>query len=179
MKTLRSVIFGIALLLLTSCNTMSSWSRNANPLVLTLELEERNVHSFEDLHLQLSLLNQSNSRLLVQSLGWRPSAPKGMFAMTIMIWDSFGIPVDQIPVFVNGDFPGEDTMTVLGPGEQKKRPIDLSFGYSASKFKSGKVYTIVAYYQNDLDVTKSIDGVDVPSWVGSIRSNKVTFVILP
>ena len=46
-------------------------------------------------------------------------------------------------------------------------------------FKRGEKYTIVAIYQNDLDITQTIDGVAVSSWIGSVRSNKETFVILP
>lgn len=46
-------------------------------------------------------------------------------------------------------------------------------------FDEGEKYTIVAVYQNELDMSKTIKGVVIPSWVGTIYSNEEMFVILP
>ena len=46
-------------------------------------------------------------------------------------------------------------------------------------FKKGETYTIVAIYQNYIDVTKSFTEGPVSSWVGSIRSNEETLYLLP
>ncbi|MBV6396080.1 MAG: hypothetical protein HFACDABA_01668 [Anaerolineales bacterium] len=46
-------------------------------------------------------------------------------------------------------------------------------------FDEEEKYTIVAVYQNKLDISKTIQGVLIPAWVGTIRSNEETFIILP
>lgn len=46
-------------------------------------------------------------------------------------------------------------------------------------FKKGETYTIMAVYQNDIEAPQTFDGMEIPSWIGSIRSNEETFTILP
>ena len=65
MKTFRFLISGLLLLLLTSCDAISSQYKDAHPLILKLEIAQREVNSFEDLYLQVSLKNQSDSSVLV------------------------------------------------------------------------------------------------------------------
>ena len=132
MKKYIYILSVLTLVLLVSCNVYQPPSRASDSLKLTLELKDRKVHSIDDLRLQLVLLNQSNSSLLVQNLGWRPAAPIGMFSITIMVLDSYGNSVDQIGSFVNSHPQGEDTMAALKPGWQLKDTIYLDRGFHAS-----------------------------------------------
>jgi len=181
MKSLRLLICGITLLLQASCNTISS--KNANPLMLTLEMDQHEISSFTDIQGYIYLLNQSDSSVLVHKRLYYFTFPIPPFIaeVQILISDSSGKLVYNDHVYPNYDLPSGDTMGVLKPNEQVARKIYHleSDGFSASMFKKGETYTIVAIYQNDLDITKTIDGVEVSSWVGSIRSNEETFVILP
>lgn len=180
MEKIALVICGLALLLLSSCNIDKTPPNDPDSLLLTVEIKEREVHSFEDLNIQLNLSNQSKINLLVQKdLIWRPESPVGMFAITIVILDSSGNSVEQFGSFVNAHPQGEDTLIVLESGKQLTTVKQLENGYHASDFKKGEIYTIFAIYQNSISVTKNINGVDVSSWVGSIRSNEETFTILP
>ena len=182
MKTLRFMACGLALLLLTSCNAVSSQSRNANPLVLTLEITQKEVHSFDDIQCQITLSNQSDTSVLVHrrlfSLPF-PAVPP-LAETLILISDSSGNLVANESLSPNYVHPSADTLGVLRPGDMVKKIIYLDgVGFWESLFKKGETYTIVAIYQNELDITKTIDGLDVSSWVGSVRSNAETFIILP
>ena len=179
-KYLRLAASVMLLLLLASCMMASSPTVEKEPINLKLTLTKTKIHSLEDLNIQLNLSNQSNTSLLVQKdLIWRPEAPVGMFAITIVILDSSGNSIEPFGTFVNAHPQGEDTLIVLESGKQLTTVKQLEEGYHASDFKNGETYTIFAIYQNNISVTKTIDGVDVLSWVGSIRSNEETFTILP
>jgi hypothetical protein len=182
MKILRSVIFGIALLLLTSCNTVSSWSRNATPLVLTLEIAQREIHSFEEIRCQVTLLNQGDTNILVHSRLHYVAIPipASISEMLILIFDSSGNRIAK-QYYPNYAPPSIDTLEELQPGDQVTKIFYLrtSGFFDSSLFKQGEKYTIVAIYQNNIDINKTIDGVEAPAWIGSIRSNEETFIILP
>jgi hypothetical protein len=181
MKMLRFVIFGIALLLLTACNAFQPPERNPKTLSLTLEMSQKEVRSIEDSQVQVTLSNQSDSSVLVHkrlhSLPYL--VPPGRTELLILISDSSGKPIDNTLIKFDFHPPDEDTLGVLKPGEKIEKTIYLELGFDDFMFKKGEKYTIVAIYQNGLDITRTIEGVDVFSWIGSIRSNEETFVILP
>lgn len=181
MKSTYAIVCVLALVILTSCNEYQPPSRNPNTLLLTVEIKQREVRSLDDLHIQIYLSNRSESSVLVHKrLYWLSfPAPSSMTEVAISISDASGKLVDEMGFFVNRQYPGENTLDVLEPGEQIKKTIYLKNGFHENTFKKGEKYTIVVIYQNDLDITKTIDGVDVPSWVGSVRSNAETFIILP
>jgi hypothetical protein len=106
-------------------------------------------------------------------------APPFTTELAVLISGTSGKPVDEKGFYVNRDSPSEKTLGRLKPGEQIGKMIYLKHGFHESTLKSGETYTIVVIYQNDLDITQTIGGVEVPAWVGSIRSNEETFVILP
>jgi hypothetical protein len=68
---------------------------------------------------------------------------------------------------------------MMKPGEQIKKRIYLEHGFHTGMFNKGEIYYVVAVYQNDVEATQVIGGVNVPAWVGLIRSNVEMFVILP
>lgn len=174
--------FGLVLVLLTACNAFLPAQNNPNTLSLKLEIVQRDVKPLDDLYIQVYLANQSNSSVLVhERLHSLPfPIPPLMTEVLILISDSSGNLVDNTLFHSNYSFPSEDTLTVLKPGEEIERTYHLvSVGFWERLFKKGEKYTIVVVYQNDIDMNKMIDGVEVPAWVGSIRSNEETFVILP
>lgn len=181
MKTLRFATLGLALLLLTSCNTVSSWSRNAHPLVLTLEITADNDTSFESIRGQIILKNQSDSDLLVNGrlLVLPQQAPPRLAVVLLLINDSAGNIFDTGNHKIDYDSPREKDLVLLKPGEQIVKFFYLSGWFFPSEFQKGEPYTLTVIYQNDFEITKTIDGSDVSSWVGSLRSNEETFVILP
>jgi hypothetical protein len=182
MRFFRFPVLGMTLLLLTACNAVSSKYNNAHQLVLKLETKQREVHSLEDLSLQVTLLNQSASSVLVHKrLFWLPypDIPWGMSEMVILISDSSGNLIKDMGFFVKYQFPGEDTLDVLKPGEQIMKTVHPGSLLHEFTFTVGEKYTVVAVYRNELDIAKTIDRVEVPAWVGTIRSNEETFVILP
>ena len=182
MRNLRFVIVGIVVLLLTSCNAVSYKNNRDIPLVLTLEISQREVHSFDDLQCQIILLNQSDTSVLVHKRLWWmpfPDAPPSAIEMLILISDSHGNFLYNV-YFPKYEPPNEGTLGVLQPGEQIMKSIHLNGSrFGEDLFKYREAYTIVAIYRNHLDVTKNIIGGDVSFWVGSVRSNEEYFIILP
>ncbi|MBI5294299.1 MAG: hypothetical protein HY869_02405 [Chloroflexi bacterium] len=176
MKSLRLALCGFVLLLLTACSSIES-----KPLKLELALQQKEFHSLDEIRFQVFLSNQSDSDLLVHKrLSWMAyPAPPFITELAILISDASGKPVDEKGFYVNRDSRSEKTLGRLKPGEQIGKMIYLKHGFQESTLKSGETYTIVVIYQNDLDITQTIGGVEVPSWVGSVRSNEETFVILP
>ena len=96
-----------------------------------------------------------------------------------MIHDSRGNVIDTQNSKIDYAFPSEKNLEILKPGEQIVSFFDLYAWFRPSKFQRGETYTFMAVYQNGIDITKTIDGIEVPSWVGSVRSNEETFIILP
>jgi len=176
MKSLRFLFFGLALLLLTACSSVEN-----TPLKLDLKFQQKDFHSFDEIHFQVFLSNQSDSDILVhKSLSWVAfPAPSFITVLMILISDDSGEPVDEKGFFVNRASPSEKTLGRLKPGEKIGQMIYLTAGFHESTFKVGKTYTIVVIYQNNIEATQTIGGVEVPSWVGSLRSNVETFIISP
>lgn len=183
MKKYIFVYCALALLFLSACSTGTSQINSANTLVLTLKLNSTEAHSFDDLQVQIVLANQSHTSFLVHSRLYYFGVPvAAKFAeMLILISDSNGNEVANYHAYPNYNWPSVDTLIELQPGEKVSRIFYLKTGdfFNETMFKRGEKYTIVAIYQNDLDITQTIDGVAVSSWIGSVRSNEDTFVILP
>jgi hypothetical protein len=176
MKSLRLALYGFVLLLLTACSSVEN-----SPLELKLELRDHEVHSIEEVRGLVYLTNQSDSSLLVHSrlfllpLQASPYASEGL----LLIYDSSGNRVVNRHLRIDYRYPSEETLHLLKPGKKFATSFYLSSWFYPSELKQGEKYTIAVIYQNDIDITKTIGGIDVPSWVGTVRSNKETFVILP
>jgi hypothetical protein len=100
--------------------------------------------------------------------------------LLILISDSAGNFIYNARYFPNYQLPGDDTLTVLRPKEMiTKKITNLDIKFDENMFSRGEKYTIVAVYQNDLDVTRNSMEGNVSSWVGTVRSNEETFIILP
>ena len=99
--------------------------------------------------------------------------------MVLSISDSSGNLVRDMGYYSNYHFPSENELEALKPGEKVIIAIHPKQLLHEFNFRKGETYTIFAIYRNEFDVTKIIDGVEVPAWVGSGRSNEETFVILP
>lgn len=180
MKYVRSILFGMILLFLIGCSS-ASVSKESAPLVLKLEIAKHEVQSFSELKCQVTLTNQSTSGMLVnRRLFMLPyPAPSSWAEMLILISDSHGNYVDNYDKYIDYPYPSAEMLKPLGPGEQIEKKVYQSFGIWPSLFKKGETYTIVVVYQNNFDVSKVIDGVNVPAWVGAIQSNEETFSISP
>ena len=181
MKLPHFLSCALALVLLTSCNVTSSQPGNTNPLTLTLEITPQEVYAIEDIQGQIVLSNQGDSDLLVhRRLHLLPfPAPTAASEVYLMLSDSSGNLIYDKYYSPRYDWPSEDTLSVIKPEEQIRKKIYLYLGFYMDMFKKGETYTIVVVYQNDIVATQTIDGVEVSSWVGSIRSNEETFTILP
>ena len=178
---LRFLVIDLMLFLLVSCLAEPPLPKKTDSLLLDLTLNQNKVHSVEDISGVVILTNQSNINVLVhRRLFYMPfPGPSDAMEMYIMVSDSSGNLVYMKYFTAKYDLPSENTLSLLKPGEHIERRINLYRGFDTSMFRKGEKYTIVAVYQNDLDVTKTIDGVIVSSWVGSVRSNEETFFILP
>lgn len=180
MKCLR---FVACVLLLSSCAITSSSTVEKEPISLKLALTKTEVHSFDDIQFQVILTNQGDTSFLVHSrlyfVGVPVDAP--FSEMLILISDSKGNEVANYHAYPNYEWPSVVTLTELKPEDEVSRIFYLrsSSFFNETMFKRGEKYTIVAIYQNDLDITQTINGVAVSSWIGSVRSNEETFVILP
>lgn len=181
-RFLRFFICGLMLLVLASCGGMPSSSQETSPIVLDLFVEPGIIKSIDDLHIEVVLTNQSDKRILVHrgSFCLPFPGPSWITAMYLLVSDSSGNLVFNETYTPKHGLPSEDTLAVLKPAGQIKENLYLnSLGFSTDMFKKGKRYTIVVIYQNEIDVTKSFTEGPVSSWVGSIRSNEETFIILP
>ena len=183
MKYLRFAASVMLLLLLVACTITSSPTVEKEPINLKLALTKTEVHSFDDIQVQIVLANQSDTSFLVHSRLYFVGVPVDArwAEMLILISDSSGNEVANYHVYPNYVPPNVDTLTELKPGDEVSKIFYLrsSLFFYEKMFKRGEKYTIVAIYQNDLDITQTIDGVAVSSWIGSVRSNEETFIILP
>ena len=183
MKCLRFATYVTLLLLLVSCTTTSSQTVEKESISLKLTLTKSEVHSFDDIQFQVILTNQGDTSFLVHSRLYYFGVPVDArwAEMLILISDSSGNEVANYHVYPNYDPPSVDTLTELQPGDKVSKIFYLRSGdfFNKTMFKRGEKYTIVAIYQNDLDITQTIDGIAVSSWIGSVRSNEEIFVILP
>ena len=178
MKTVYFVTYGLLLILSVSCN-FSSFQKA--PLDLKLELRENEVHSVNEIRGSISLTNQSDSALLVHSrLHISPQqAPATVSELLLLVYDSSGNLIDRGNIKIDFEYPSEKTLNMLRPGKKSTTFFSLSLWFLPSELRIGETYTIKAIYQNEINLTKTFDGIDVPSWVGKIQSNEVTFIILP
>jgi hypothetical protein len=147
-----------------------------------LKIEPKVVHAFEDAQVVVTVTNQGDSNVLGHNrLHAMPYlVPSTLSELLILISDSHGKPVENGEYRANYQLPSSDTLAILKFGENISTRIYLDgIGFWPSLFEKGEKYTIVAVYQNLIDVTQTIDGTEISSWIGSIRSNEETFVILP
>ena len=178
-----SILF---LLLFSSC--IANPTATASPTIgdgairFDLVLPTNEFHSFDEVNFQVVLTNQSDKSILVHSRLHYVSmyVPASISEMLILIFDSSGNRIVR-QCDLNYAGPSIDTLEELQPGKQITQTLYLrdSCFFDDSLFTTGEKYAIVATYQNELDVTQTIDGVDVSSWVGSVQSNEVTFTIKP
>jgi hypothetical protein len=181
MKTLHCAFCGLLLLLITSCGAVPPLSKNANPLNLTLKITHDAGSSFESFCGQIILKNQSDSDLLVNDrLHILPQLAAPNFSeVLLLIYDSLDNPLDKQHGYIDFELPNKDMFVALKPDEQVFKFFCLSTWFLSSDFQQGEKYTIFVIYQNQIEATQTLDGVEVPAWVGSIRSNEETFVISP
>jgi hypothetical protein len=178
MKPVSFVIYGLFLLLTVSCNSSSS---QKTPLDLKLELRENEVHSVDEIRGSISLTNRSASAWLVHSrlhISAR-QGPPAFSELLVLVYDSAGNLIDRSNIKAQFELPSEKTINLLNPGKKSTTFFNLSTWFFPDELHAGETYTIEFIYQNEIDVTKTFDGIEVPSWVGTIRSNKETFIILP
>ena len=182
MKLHTCIISGLMLILLTACNLQSPQLNISDPLVLTLEIAQEDVHSGDGIKAKVTLTNRGESAVLVhRRLSWLPyPAPSKGVEMLILLFDSSGNSIVNESFNPHGYLPpSTDTLDALGPGKQVIREVYIPREYYASLIKPAEKYKLIAIYQNEYELTNTINGVEVPAWVGSIRSNEVTFTILP
>ena len=186
MKWFFSVASVLLFLLILSCaespSVTSSLTINNGPIRLNLVLLTNEFHSFDEINFQVVLANQGDKSILVHSRLHHVAipVPASISEMLILIFDSSGNRIAR-EYHPNYALPSIDTLEELQPGDQVTQIFYLrtSGFFDRSLFKQGEKYTIVAIYQNDINTMKTINGIEVPSWVGSIESNRVTFTILP
>jgi hypothetical protein len=178
MKKYIFVYCAFALLFLSACSTGTLEANSTTTLALTLNLNRTEAHSVDDIQVDVTLSNQGDSDLLVHKrLYWLAfPVPPPVIELLILIKDSAGNLVMYENQYPNIEHPDNGTLAVLKPGEQVERVILISGDYP---IKTGEKYTIYAIYQNGLDVKRTVDGIGISSWVGTIESNKETFTILP
>ncbi|MBI3175221.1 MAG: hypothetical protein HYZ25_15960 [Chloroflexi bacterium] len=181
MKIKQSIICILVLIFLVSCAKHQPSSENPNTLSIKIEAKQNEFTSFEDVNFQVYLSNQSDSDVLVHTrLSWMAfPCPSSACELEVLILDSFGKPLNEKGFFVNRDTPSADTLSLLKPEEKIGKIVYLKSGFHENTFEEGHKYTIVVIYHNDINITKTINNLEVPSWVGSIRSNEETFTILP
>ena len=178
MKTVKFLMYGLFLILTVSCSI--SLSQKA-PLDLKLELRESEVHSVNEIRGVITLTNQSDSPLLVHSrLHISPQqAPPSDSELLLFVYDSSGNLIDRSNIKVEYEYPSEKTLTMLEPGKKTIATFILSVWFLPGELLTGETYTIKCVYQNEIDIKKTYDGMEVLSWVGTIQSNEETFIILP
>lgn len=182
MKIRSFTLLCVMLLILISCKDKNSIDVE-NPLNLDIAIETENIQSIEDVYVDVILKNQSDSSFLVHrrlaSLPFQVSPEYG--ELLILISDSHGTLVDNRNYyFPNQELPSKNTLSILGPGQQIQTRIHLSGnGFWPSLFIAGEKYTVVVIYQNEIVDSRVHNNENVDSWIGSIQSNKVFFVISP
>ncbi|MEW6240551.1 MAG: hypothetical protein AB1564_07050 [Chloroflexota bacterium] len=175
------LFYGRALLLallLVSCQPILPQSS----LRLTVIVDRESFGSFEDVSAKVILENVGNESLLVNGrLLFRtepyfpPEGIEGLFLIT----DAEGKSV-IVDGKIDHGFPIDEFFIVLSPGQYIEKIVTLhGLGFIPQEFRNNELYTVVAYYQNSLDVTRIIDGKEIVAWKGKIQSNTVTFQISP
>ena len=138
MKCLRFAASVMLLLLLVACTITASPTVEKEPLHLQLSLTEAEVHSFDDIQVQIVLVNQSQTSFLVHSrlyfIGVPVDAP--FSEMLILISDSNGNEVANYHVYPNYRLPSVDTLTELQPGDKVSRIFYLSGDFFNKTLKS-------------------------------------------
>ena len=181
MKIVHSVICVLEIALLTSCRPMLPQLNKADStVVLTLECSQDSIYSIDELQCHVYLLNQSGSNILVHTrlLCMPYPTPPSLAELSLSMTDASGTYI-QFQGHARYQLPDADTLGVLKVGEQITKVVYPSEWFQDNMFTKGEKYTIGVIYQNEFDVTQTIDGVEVSSWIGSIQSNEVTFTILP
>lgn len=177
MKTLRLIVYGLALLLATSCNVFLFGAENPDHLSLTMEITHDADSSFESFRAHITLKNESETDFLVHNRLFALPGGRLYNEITVLIKDSSGNIASR-----RGDVnylpPSEITLNRLKPGYSVTNDFVFPGWFSSSKFKLGEPYTIVAVYRNDIDYTENIKGHAVFAWVGTVYSNEETFIIL-
>ena len=179
---IKSCLVCLFAMLLASCDSIFSPETKDNTLSLTLAIEQSEVRFFNEVILEVRLTNKSDSDVLVHKrLYYLPfPASTSLIEMIVLITDESGNLVANETLSPKYELPSAETLVVLHPGETRKTTIYLdALGFYENMFKTGETYTAVVIYQNDINITETINGVEAHAWVGSIRSNQVTFTILP
>ena len=173
------LICGVIIALLSACQYLSQ-SNDATALSITLECNKGEIHSIKEMKCQVYLLNRGDSMLLIHTrlLCMPNPAPPSLVELALSMTDASGAYI-QFQGHARYQFPDADTLGVLKVGEQITKAVYPSEWFQDNMFRKGEKYTIVVIYQNELDATQTIDGVEISSWVGSIQSNEVTFTISP
>ena len=178
---ITSMVSVLFCLFITSCNAVSFSPSNNMPLELKLDLIKNEVVSADQLSGRITLENNGNLSVLVHRRLYFVALPMAseQAEVLLLIKDSSGKLIINDHIDSRYDWPSENTMGVLLPGGQIVKSFALKYYIRASDFKKGGKYTIVAIYQNAIETKKTINGIEISSWIGVIRSNEETFVILP
>lgn len=154
---------------------------NKPALEFTLVYEEQNFRSFEDVSATVTLKNVGNKEVLVNKRLYFMTAkfPPEMIEGVLLITDDSGKQIN-LNGFIDIAFPEKDNFIVLYPGQSIERKLSLqNVGFSSQYFMNNEIYTVIAIYQNSLDVSQIIDGKEVKAWKGEVQSNTATFMIVP
>ncbi|MFZ5904488.1 MAG: hypothetical protein ACOYZ8_13160 [Chloroflexota bacterium] len=172
----RSIL--LLALLLVSCGSVPPQP----PLQLTLIVDEESFNSFDDVSVRVTLENVGsksllvNKRLLFRTEPYMP--PEGIEGL-FLITDSEGKPV-IVDGRIDHGLPKDEYFIVLSPGQHIEKIITLhGLGFTSQEFRSNELYTVVAYYQNSLEVKLTIDGEEIVAWMGKLQSNTISFQIAP
>lgn len=179
MKTIRLTICVLAIVVLISCIATPP-RNNADSIAISLECNQESIRSIDDLQCQVYLLNQSEANILVHTrlLCMPYPAPSSLAELSLLIKDESGAYI-QFQGHARYQLPDAGTLGVLKIGEQITKAIRPSEWFYDAMFTKGEKYTIIVIYQNEVEASRTVGGVDVFSWIGSIDSNEVTFTILP
>ena len=171
------LLVSVPFLAILSCAPQSSTARPEQPLVLAIHLDQDKVSSFDEFYGDLILKNVGDKDLLVNArlasvpYPWPPEIIEGVTRITNQLGDAVN-PRSKIDI----QFPKAEMFVILKPGQEIRKFITLSrLGYNSNLFVLGEKYTLVAIYQNELDVEIEVEGKTVSSWIGSIQSIPLTF----
>ncbi|MBI5296763.1 MAG: hypothetical protein HY869_14890 [Chloroflexi bacterium] len=176
----KIMLLGIfVLVFLQACSNTTS--RTSNEILhLEITLDRAKYCSIKEVHGKAILNNVSNTPILVyKRLIFAPI--RHVFPYTpgyLLIEDPLGKLIEPL-IKIDEIRAEEDDFVLMPVGIEIEADIDIykTFLSRDSYFQQSGEYKMTAIYQNDLQVKKIIDGMEVNSWIGEISSNEVLFQI--